>query len=364
MLLVSPSPPGPEPMSDAKRSEMLGSLGQSTGDTERDHKAAAKFVDENTGRLPLPTAVRERAVEGVLRMNRTAFRHWLESGSNEDWSGFAGKIPLPALVFAGTEDGALGPEAQRRSTLPHFPEGELVILPACGHLAPLERPGELVERFTAFLAGSGAKLLTPEQSPGPQFGALVSSDQVSPQTREVMHQRMVRSQDWNHQPAVFSKAELLPLRVLAARVVPDAGFDLAACIDRQLEAGDGDGWRFAVLPPDLEAWHKGLLSLDLAATRAHGVPFLSLFPDQQDKILRDAADGKVGRGLLGALHLGEATDAYTAAEMQRWFSDVRAEFTRLYIGDPRTMQRIGYTGFADDLGFTQITIGATEEFER
>ena len=364
VLLVSPSPPSPEPMSAAKRSEMLGSLGESTGDAGRDHKAAAKFVDDNTGKLALPSAVRERAIEGVLEMNRTAFRHWLEDGSNEDWSGFVGHIPLPALIFGGTEDGALGPDAQRKATLPHFPHGDVITLPACGHLSPLERPGELIERFTLFLAGTGVQLPTPEQGPGPRFGALVESERVAPKTRRVMLNRLQGSQDWNHDPAVFSAAELLTLRSLAARVVPNAGLDLAACVDRQLEEGKGDGWRFAVLPPDQEAWHKGLQSLDSAANRAHGVRFLSLYPDQQDEILTAAAAGKVGRGVLGALHIGDAADAYTASEMQRWFSDVRAEFTRLYVGDPRTMQRIGYTGFADDLGFTQITIGATEEFER
>ena len=135
-------------------------------------------------------------------------------------------------------------------------------------------------------------------------------------------------------------------------------------MDGELTKAKGDGWRYAVLPPDAEAWHKGLLSLDLAAQRAHGVRFVSLFPDQQDELLTQAAAGKLGRGVLGALHLGDASDAYPAAEMQRWFSDVRTECARFYVGDPRTMQRIGYTGFADDLGFTQITIGATEEFER
>lgn len=364
LLLVSPSPPTPEPMSDSKRSEMLAALGESTGDPAKDFKAAAKFVDENTGKLPLPEGVRERAIQGVLGMNRTAFRHWLESGSNENWGKFVGEIALPALVLAGTEDGALGPNAQRETTLTHLPQGDLITLQACGHLAPLERPGELIERFTQFLTAHGARLLTPKQTPDARFEGVITSDHVSPRTRDVMEERLAASKDWNYQPKTFSVAELLTLRALTSRIVPDAGFDLAARIDAQLAEGNGDGWRFAVLPPDIEAWHKGLHSLVSASNRAHDLPFLSLFAAQQDEMLTEAAAGKLGRGLLGTLHLGQAADAYTAAEMQRWFSDVRAECTRLYVGDPRTMERIGYTGFADDLGFTQITIGTTEEFER
>ena len=364
VLLVSPSPPSPEPMSDAKRSEMLGSLGEEGDDAARNRRAAAKFVDDNTGKLALPSAVRERAIDGVLGMSRTAFRHWLESGSNEDCSGFVGQLELPALIFGGTEDGALGPDAQREATLPHFPQGKLVTLPACGHLAPLERPGELVERFTAFLAGTRVPLRTPEGDSGPRFQSLVDSHFVSPQTRAVMKDRRKDAEDWNHEPSFFSEAELLTVRALAGRIVPGAGFDLGACVDRRLKESRGDGWRYAVLPPDPEAWRKGLLSLDSAASRAHGVPFLSLYPDQQDDLLREAAQGKLGRGVLGSFRLGESANAYTAPEMERWFTDARVEFTSRYIGDPRTMERIGYTGFADDLGFTQITIGATEEFER
>ena len=363
IILVSPSPPSPEPMSDAKRDEMLLSLGESTGDSASDRKRAEKFVDDNTGKLPQPPATRERAVNGVLGMNRTAFRHWLEYGSHEDWQNAVGQIACPALVFAGTEDGALGPAAQQRFTLPHFPQGKLVTLEATGHLAPLERPGELVERLTQFLTEIGIVLSVPSPEPGPDFGELLASDHVSPRTRAVMETRLSGSEDWSHTPLVFSPGEFRNLRALVSRIVPDAGFDVAAQLDRQLDEGTGDGWRFAVLPSDKEAWHKGLHSLDLAAERAFSVRFLALYPDQQDELLTLAAAGKLGRGGLGALHLGDAADAYPAAEMKQWFSDVRSECTRLYVGNPRTMERIGYTGFADDLGFTQITVGATEEFE-
>ena len=50
--------------------------------------------------------------------------------------------------------------------------------------------------------------------------------------------------------------------------------------------------------------------------------------------------------------------------MRIWFEDVRAELAKLYVADPRTMERIGFTGFADDHGFTQIELGQREVFER
>ena len=363
LVLVSASPPGPEPVSDAKRTDMLDSLGVITEDSIY-RQQAGRFVDDNTGTLPLPPAVRDRAVAGVMAMNRDAFRAWLEDGSKEDWREVVGQLALPALIFAGTEDGALGPDAQRTLTLPHFPQATFVVLEAAGHLAPLERPGELIEWLTEFIAGLDLTLATPHSRPSPAFEDLEHSERTSPKTAEAMSNRLRRAQNWNARPQIFSGAEFRTLRALAQAIVPEAGFDLAACVDAELTENKGDGWRFAALPPDREAWHRGLVSLDHAARQAHGVSFLALYPDQQQTLLQHAAEGKVGKSLLGTLGLSDAAQTYTAEELQMWLGEVRTSFTRLYMGDPRTLDRIGYTGFADDLGFTRIQLGQTEVFER
>ncbi len=362
LALVSASPPGPEPMSDQKRADLLEHLGQSAGSAKVDRKQAAAFVDENTGKLPLLTAVRERAIDGVLTMRRTAFRAWLEHGSREDWSERVGALDLPAAVFAGTADSALGPQAQRQHLLPHLTQAMLVELPNTAHLAPLECPGELIEQLTIFLSAAGFVLRVPEEQPGPHTLSIMHSTHTSPRTLEVMQDRLVRSEDWNYEPSVFSVAEFRTLRALAAAVVPHAGFDVAACLEAQLAQGKGDGWRFSELPEDCEAWRRGLASLDAEASRRHSVSFLGLSSDQQLDLLRDAAAGKVEPGLLNRWHLGDSVKLLSAGAMEHWFEDVRAEFTRIYMGDPRTMNRIGYTGFADDLGFTLIQLDQPEEF--
>ncbi len=368
LVLVSASPAGPEPMTEQKRTEAVEQMGESTGDDDKDRKRAEKWVDENTGKVPLPKTVRNTAVEGVLEMNRTAFRRWMESGSKEDWGPFVGRLPLPALVFAGSEDSGLGEAAQREKTLPHVPAAEVIVLQGASHLAPLEQPGELVEQITQFIASTGIAMPTPQAMPEKTFERLMDSDHTSPLTLKVMRERLEGSADWNYQPQLFSEEEFRTLRALAGRVVPDAGFDLAARVDADMHDAKGDGWRYAALPPDNVAWKKGLRSLDLAAQRTLGVSFTGLHPDQQDLLLQQATAGKLGKGVLGglqdALHLREGSDAFSADEMKRWFEDVRAACTRRYVADPRTMDRMGYTGFADDLGFTQIRLGEVEEFER
>jgi pimeloyl-ACP methyl ester carboxylesterase len=353
LVLVSPSPPGPEPMKDAKRSHLLDSLGLSTGDAEEDRDRAIGFLNDNTGKLPLEAAVRERAANDILRMSRAAFTHWLEHGSNEDWGERVGVLPQPALVFAGTEDGSLGPDAQKEHTLPHFVSAELVTLAAAGHLAPLERAALLVERIATFAETLELPVVAPERALSAGFSSLLASERTSPQTRAVMEARMA--------PVAASSAltpeQMGTLRAMVACVVPQPGFDLAARLVRSLEQGAGDGWRFADLPADLEAWRTGLASLDAAAEREHGVEFLALPAAMQRELLLAAQHGELAaRGLLGSLGIGSARALFNAQQMQRWFEDARAVLARLYTADPRTMDRIGFHGFADESGFTRIQL--------
>jgi pimeloyl-ACP methyl ester carboxylesterase len=360
LILVSPSPPGPEPMKDSKRREMLKSLSQSTGNAAEDRKRASTFVSDNLGKLPLEAAVYTRTVDDVLRMSRRAFTAWLtdtesyQAGSKEDWSARVGILPIPAIIFGGTEDAALGLDAQREHTLPHFSHGELIALEACGHLGPIERPTELAEHFVSFAESLGFIARPPAPTLSPGFQHVLDSPRTSPQTRAVLSARLLSA---STDSQTFSDTEQRTLRALINTVIPNASPEIAARLDQALNGPQGDGWRFDDLPADAAAWHQGLSSLDAAAHRLHGVSFLALNPDLRRALLLEAQRGNLGRGALGTLHLGASADAFSAAQIQHWFEDVRAEITRLYVSDPHTLDRIGFSGFADDpSGFTQIRL--------
>ena len=149
LVLVAPSPPGPEPMSDAKRTEMMQSLGASGCDLEQYRRAAEKYVHDNVEHA-LPEFIFDRTVDDVLVMNRDAWVAWLTGGSKEDFANFVGVLDLPALVVAGSHDASLGPAAQQEFTLPHFSWGELVVVDS-SHLVPLEQPAELAMLITKFV---------------------------------------------------------------------------------------------------------------------------------------------------------------------------------------------------------------------
>jgi hypothetical protein len=290
-------------------------------------------------------------------MNPNALLAWLEQGSNEDWSNEVGRLATPALVCAGSEDKALGPEAQRTHTITHFENATLATMQGGGHLAPLERPAELIELMLEFFNKIGVPASAHTAVLGPAVSQLIASEQTSPATRQALLSRLSAPDV----AGTFTPEELRTLRALIATVVPDTGFDLALRLDQSMSEAKHDGWRFDTLPPDGQAWKRGLLSLDLAAIRELGVPFVALDQGRQKELLTRAQKGDLGRGLLGALHLGESENAFRADQMRNWFEDVRGEVAKLYVSDPRTMERIGFTGFADERGFTQITLQDREE---
>lgn len=368
VVLLAPSPPGPEPMKDSDREHMLQTVGAPAKDAEGDRKHAQDYVQKNAGKPALSEEALEQATHEVLRASKAAFRAWLERGSREDWRESVGEVPLPALVFAGERDKSLGPDAQREHTLRHYGEARLVELAGAGHLLPMERPGEIAERVVEFCA----ELALPVSRAlpvGEQFAALLQSERVSPQTRAVMQERL-QADDAGYEPQTLGRQGLRILRELARRVVPGAPFDGAARIDRELAGGQGDGWRYDKLPDDCTAWRRGLASLNDAAKHAYGVSFVGLEDAWQDALLAKAAAGSLGEGLgervLHVIGIGAgeaATEPYSGAEMKLWFEEVRGALAKLYIADPRSMERVGFQGFADESGFTKIRLGEREAWE-
>jgi pimeloyl-ACP methyl ester carboxylesterase len=356
IVLASPSTPGPEPMPETTRTKMLTALGQSTGDAAEDRKRAEKFVDDNTGKVPLQPTIRTRTIADVLRMNRAAFTAWLEHGSKEDHASEIGILAPPALILAGSEEPSLGPDVQQQKTAPHFLSAGVVSIEGAGHLSPLERPAELVALITNFAQHLGLVLHQPTAALTPEFLSILDGPLTSPATRDVLHARLQADAEF-HQPLSMPQPLFDTLRALTACVIPTPGFDLAARLDRTLADKTNDGWRFDTLPADAEAWRIGLASLNAAALHHHNVAFIALHPDQQHALLGQAQQGKLGRSVLATLDPTDKT--FSASQMQQWFEDVRGQLTRLYVADPRTLQRIGFTGFADEAGFTNITLNET-----
>ncbi len=349
IILVAGSPPGPEPMDEAQRKAMLGWF---AGDEASSRSEADGYITQNVS-AKLSPAAHARAVEDVLRANTEAWRAWLTAGSREDWSERVGVLQTPALVIAGEEDVHLGPDGQQRYALPHYANARLVTVPGAKHLLPDEQTDE-VARLIAEHCGLPAPGL------GADTLALIQSDRVSARTRAVLLDRAAPD-DPAYRPSAMSADDLVGLCAVLARVLPQGPgpvIDLAARLDALLAEGTGDGWRFADLPPDAEAYQTGLAALDAAAQAGSGRGFAALEDHAQDSLLTRAAAGDL------------ATEGgWSGKQMQRWLEDVRAEAVKVYVAHPATLARIGYGGFAyggdgDRLqGFHALEPGEREAWE-
>ncbi|MCF4124355.1 alpha/beta hydrolase [Methylobacterium sp. SyP6R] len=327
LVLLAGSPPAPEPMEEERRQAMIAWI---DADPETRRREAEAFVAANVG-APLDPEDHARTVEDVLRANPQAWKAWLASGANEDWRDRIGTLSTPTLVVSGAEDGDLGPEAQAALTLPHLARHRHEVAPGAGHLLPLERPEMLAALIRDLVATPPQTVESPALPPA--FAALIGSDRVNTRLRTTLRERM-REPDG---PFCLEPDERAALAACLDRVLPQAGpgkIDLARRIDARLASGTGDGWRFAALPPDAEAYSRALRTLDGAAREAHGRPFTALGGPEQDALLTRAASGD-----LPEIQGGLAPDL-----MNCWFEELRGEAVRTYLAHPAGLAVIGFTG--------------------
>lgn len=140
LVLLTASPPSPEPMSDDARRTLLAFDGS--------RGAAEAYVDGITA-ARLPDALREIAVEDAMRASPVAWRRWVTRGSQEDCASKVGVLGLPTRVIAGDGDLSLGVGVQREHVMPHFSHASLIAIRG-GHALPLENPTELYREIETF----------------------------------------------------------------------------------------------------------------------------------------------------------------------------------------------------------------------
>ena len=361
VVLLAGSPPAPEPMDETKRTTMKSWF---SIEGEASRTEAQCFIDDCVGQ-PLPPALNRQAVDDVLRTRRAAWLAWLESGSLEDWADRIGVLRTPALIVAGEKDTDLGSAAQASLMARHFGSSRLSTLAGAGHLLPMECPTEVARLILDHAGGvDPGDPAVPDLDPG--YLALIGSDRVSARTREILLERG-RPDDPSGTPAALPADAFAVLRAVVDRVVPqpdERRIAIAARIDAMLASGEGDGWRFALLPPDAEAYRIALRTLQKAARAAHGCDFESLDGRHQDGLLERVAEGQ-----LAALGAAADEPSFSAQQMKLWFEDLRGDAVKIFVAHPATLARMGYSGIANGgdgerkQGFVHLAAGEREPWE-
>lgn len=136
LVLLAPSPPGPEPIADKDRQEMLE---QPSLSPDEQREAAEKTATKIT-HLPLAESIRQLIITDNLRSSREGWVAWLTTGSLDDITDRMVRINVPVTILVGDQDKALPHSVQADLVQPYLPQATLHLVPDAGHLLPQEAP--------------------------------------------------------------------------------------------------------------------------------------------------------------------------------------------------------------------------------
>lgn len=180
---------------------------------------------------------------------------------------------------------------------------------------------------------------------------LIRSSRVTERTREVLLERAL-PQDLGYVPTSVSVNHFAVLRAVIQRLLPQAEnedfVDIAATLDTRRSAGSGDGWRYASMPPDGVALVLGIEFLEIATRIQHDASFTSLDPAKQDALLEQVQKGEL---------------IWPGLDAPKWFEDLLAESTEIYVSHPATLAAMGFSGIAVLSGWPQIGLNTSQSWE-
>jgi hypothetical protein len=171
-------------------------------------------------------------------------------------------------------------------------------------------------------------------------------------TREAIDRRLAV----RRMPRFFSPDEWTTLQAICDRIMPQPSHrpkaPLAAYVDHKMAENIGDGYRYAILPQQGEAWRCGLRAIDDAARTAFGGAFHTLLPERQDEVLRRAQSGELSGPAWGDM-------PSTAFFAHRLLPDI----THAYYGLPVAWSEIGFGGPASPRGYVRMALNRRDPWE-
>ena len=171
-------------------------------------------------------------------------------------------------------------------------------------------------------------------------------------TREVVDERLAVHPG----PRFFTAEEWLTVGAVCARILPQPpgrpAVPLPAYVDAKLHEDRRDGHRRADLPPQRDAWQRGMAALDAEAQTAHRRRFHELAPFDQDT-------------LLAAMQAGELHDpAWGEMPPQHFFTErLLADIMPAYYAHPTAWNEIGWGGPASPRGYVRMGFGQRDPWE-
>jgi len=171
-------------------------------------------------------------------------------------------------------------------------------------------------------------------------------------TRRVIDARMSGPRE----PRFLDPAEWKTLDAIYSRIVPQPAdrppVPLAGHVDQKLHDDKRSGFRHASLPPQREAWKRGLAAFEAEARAAHGEGFFRLPALLQDALLRAASDGTL------------SSPAWNGMNPKLFFENhVMSDIISAYYAHPSSWNEIGFGGPASPRGYVRMQADRRDPWE-
>jgi len=182
--------------------------------------------------------------------------------------------------------------------------------------------------------------------PSKNIRELLESDFVTDETRRVLLERLNAEET---APRFFDEREFEILKAVCdtlapSEVVPD--WFVAQEIDKRLSENAGNGWRYAEMPPDEDAYKTSLKVLDDLAKEIFQADFAALETEKRRDIFKRCSFDSAER--TAQMNFAPA----------RFLEELCAEYAEIFYSHPLALEEIGYIGFADKRGWD---LGANSE---
>jgi gluconate 2-dehydrogenase subunit 3-like protein len=181
-----------------------------------------------------------------------------------------------------------------------------------------------------------------------------SSPDWDDQTRDVVRRRVTEVPPLRFLTAVEART----LACVADRVIPQAERTRANAvlivpwIDEKLAEDRRDGYRYEGMPPQRDAWRRGLAGIEETSRALFGGAFADLGPRDQDEVLR-----RVERG-------DPPGAAWNAVPAGRFFRDVLClTVAKIYYAHPAAWSEIGYSGPSAVRGHVRNWMGGVDPWD-
>jgi hypothetical protein len=184
----------------------------------------------------------------------------------------------------------------------------------------------------------------------------VMRKQASPSWDAVTRDVVARRLAVPRKPRFFNGTEWQTLLAVCDRILPQplgrSPVPLPAYVDAKIADNHLDGYRYATLPHQGEAWRRGLAALDAEAMGAYGARFHTLTPEDKDIMLTRMQDGALTAAAWGDM------------PCKSFFEHrVLADITHAYYAHPVAWSEIGFAGPASPRGYVRMQLDRRDPWE-